>query len=107
MTRGEMLGMIMCQFQEWMRTAKIVHGKQYIGTYILKKGIENFSKQGRKTAYNKIKQVIEQKCNRCQDNELYRKERSLESSIFLTQKKDTTIKAWQCANGSTHQSYIS
>eukprot|EP00957_Ditylum_brightwellii_P065572 4973569-Ditylum_brightwellii.AAC.1 len=31
----------------------------------------------------------------------------MESLIFLTEKRDGAIKARACANGSTHQSYIS
>ena len=36
----------------------------------------------------------------------HRKETAMESLIFLTQKKDGTIKARACANGSVHRKYI-
>jgi hypothetical protein len=34
------------------------------------------------------------------------KRHAMESLIFLSEKKDRLIKAWQCANGSTQRSYI-
>ena len=82
---------------------------QFAQTYSLIKGIKAFGDKGHQAAHNEMKQLhdrivfkpilieelttIEQKC-------------AMESLIFLTDKKDSKIKARTCANGSTQREYI-
>ena len=77
-------------------------------TYSLAKGIKVFGNRGLKAAYNKMRQLHD----RCvfkpiNVNELstIKRRRAMESLIFLTEKKDGTIKARTCANGSTQREY--
>lgn len=76
--------------------------------YSLAKGINIFGNRGSKAAYNKMKQLHNQcvfkpiNVGKLSTNE---RRRVMESLIFLTEKKDGTIKAQTCANGSTQREY--
>jgi hypothetical protein len=56
-----------------------------------------------------MQQMIDRECfDPSHRNELNDVERwhAMESLIFLSEKKDRSIKAWQCTNGSTQRSYM-
>ena len=84
-------------------------GKQFVTTYSLKKGIQKFGQRGRAAALKEVKQLHDRSCFRPIHKSTLNsteKGRALESLIFLVEKRDGTIKARQCANGSTQCSYM-
>eukprot|EP00957_Ditylum_brightwellii_P079041 6011857-Ditylum_brightwellii.AAC.1 len=82
---------------------------QFAQTYGLRKWLNKFGNKG-KTAVNKefgqlhSRNVFEP--IHVKDLTLLEKKRAMESLIFLTKKRDETIKARACANGSTQRPYI-
>ena len=56
-----------------------------------------------------MKQLHDRSCfrpvHKCSLNKL-EKQRAMESLLFLTEKRDKTIKSQQCANGSTQHIYM-
>ena len=107
---ASVLATIMCQFEERMQVSRIQHGKQLVVTYSLKKGIKQFGEKGRKSALKEMKQLHDRECFKPIKKESMSKterKRALESLIFLTEKRDGTIKARHCANGSTQREYMS
>jgi len=85
-------------------------GSQFVVTYSLKQGIRKFGDRGKQSALKEMKQMHDRVCfvpiKKEELNELERK-RALESLIFLTEKRDGTIKSRHCANGSTQREYMS
>ena len=78
-------------------------------TYSLKKGIKKFGERGENAASKEIKQLHDRKVFDPIDyDELTVKEKkqAMESLIFLVEKRDGSIKARACANGSTQRDYI-
>jgi hypothetical protein len=79
-------------------------------TYSLKQGIKKFGTKGIKAAHKEMQQlpdqVVFEPISVEQITTLKRK-RGMESLILLNEKRDVTIKARICANGSTQQVYIS
>ena len=106
---ARVLATIMCQFNERMSRKVTKHGDQFVVTYSLKKGIQKFGERGRASAFKEVKQLHDRECfrpiHRNSMNETEKK-RALESLIFLTEKRDSTIKARHCANGSTQRQYM-
>ena len=77
-------------------------------TYSLAKGIKEFGDRKSQAAYSKMKQLHDCSVFKpIQVNKLLsiKRKRAMESLIFLTEKKDSTIKARTCANGSTQREY--
>ena len=78
-------------------------------TYNLKQGIKEFGKEGEQAVTKEMKQLLDRSVfspihpHKMSDSE---QKKAMESLIFLTQKKDGTIKAKACANGSTQRQYI-
>ena len=102
----------MMQLQDRLQSTSqsVEDGKQFIVTYSLKKGIAKFGPRGRDAALKEMKQLHDRGCFQpISKAELTRleKDRALESLIFLVEKKDGTIKARHCANGSTQRDYMS
>jgi hypothetical protein len=81
---------------------------QFAQTYSLAKGIKAFGADRHQAAHEEMKEL----CN-CgvfipllvEELTHIEKRRAMESLIFLTEKKDGSIKARMCANGSTQQEY--
>ena len=107
---AKVIAIIMCQFNERMQIEKVQNGNQFVVTYSLKKGIAKFGDQGWNSALKEMKQLHDRKCFKpVRRDELssIERTRALESLIFLTEKKDGTVKARHCANGSTQRDYMS
>ena len=71
-------------------------GQQYVVSYSLKAGINKFGKQANGSAHKKMKQLCDRSCfSPVHKHSLNKseKQRVLESLLFLTEKKDKTIKS--------------
>jgi len=76
----------------------------------LNKGLKKFGNKGRDAAYKELHQIHNRIVFKPVDvNSLTTEERkkAMESLMFLTEKRDGSIKGRTCANGSTQRSYIS
>jgi hypothetical protein len=82
----------------------------FLQTYSLKQGIKKFGKRGKAAAHKEMKQLNDRVVFEpiaLEDMTTLERKRAMESLIFLNEKRDGTIKARTCANGSTQRSYIS
>ena len=78
-------------------------------TYSLQKGLKVFGEKGSKAAYKEMKQLHDRICFRpINPSKMTTNERkkAMESLIFLTEKRDGTIKARTCANGSVQRDWM-
>ena len=106
---AKVLATIICQFNERMNTSKIQQGNQFVVTYSLKKGINEFGIQGRNSVLKEMQQLHDRKCFKpiaIGSLTQTERKRALESLIFLTEKKDGTIKARHCADGSPQREWM-
>ena len=92
---------------ERMETSKILHGNQHVVTYSLKIRIQKFGKSGRQSALKEMKQLHDRMFWASSKGNTYRnrEETALESLIFLSEKKDGTIKLYHGANGWLERKY--
>jgi hypothetical protein len=84
-------------------------GHQFVVTYGLKSGLKKFGEPGHKAVSKEIHQLHDRdswKPIRKEELSQLEKSRAMESLIFLVEKRDGTIKARHCANGSTQRSYL-
>ena len=75
----------------------------------LKAHINRFGNQAKASTHKEIKQLHDQSCFRPVHMHMLNmseRQRVMESLLFLTGKRDKTIKSQHCANGSTQQAYI-
>eukprot|EP00957_Ditylum_brightwellii_P016092 1211840-Ditylum_brightwellii.AAC.2 len=82
---------------------------QFAQTYRLRKGLNKFGNKGKKAVNKELSQLHSRNIFEpihIKDLTLLEKKRAIESLIFLTEKRDMTIKARACANGSTQRLYI-
>ena len=89
--------------------ASTMNHLNFMQTYSLKKGIEKFGTRGRVAAHKEMKQLHDRTVFvpiRIKDMEPQERKRAMESLIFLVEKRDGTVKARTCANGSTQRAYI-
>jgi hypothetical protein len=81
----------------------------FLQTYSLKQGLKKFGKRGEAAASKEMMQlhnrVVFTPISVKEMSPLERK-RAMESLIFLNEKRDQSIKARMCANGSTQRAYI-
>ena len=81
----------------------------FIQMYSLNKGLKKFGDHGKDAAQKEMKQlhdrIVFEPIIIAELTPLERK-RAMESLIFLTEKRDGTVKARTCANGSTQREYI-
>ena len=80
-----------------------------VQTHSLKAGIKRFGKKGVDSALKEIRQPHERNCFKPVDVKSMtdqEKWRALELLIFLTEKRDGTIKSRQCANGSIQRNWM-
>ena len=78
-------------------------------TYNIKKGIIKYGNRGQEAINKELSQLHHREVFKpVQFSELTEteKEKAMNSLIFLTEKRDGTIKARACANGSTQRPYI-
>jgi hypothetical protein len=106
---AQAMAMLICEFNRRMDSCTVQVGHQFLSTYSLNKGIYKFGEKGQQAAHAEMKQLKDQKCFIPIDKTILNateRKRAIESLNFLTEKKDGTIKARHCANGSTERSYI-
>ena len=104
------IAMIICTFNDQQVNHKLKVGTQNIITYMLKKAIKKFGEHATDAALKEMKQLLDQKCFvPIKASTLTPTERKqiMESLLFLVKKRDGTIKARHCANGSIQRSWIS
>ena len=81
----------------------------FIQTYSLNKGLKKFGDRGKDAAQKEMKQLHDRVVFEpilIADMTQLERNRAMESLIFLTEKRDGTVKARTCANGSTQREYI-
>ena len=72
-------------------------------TFSLKQGIKKFEQRGKDAVFKEMKQLHQRICFRpisVYDMTPQERRRAMQSLIFLTEKRDGTIKARTCADGS-------
>jgi hypothetical protein len=82
----------------------------FLQTYSLKQGIKKFGEQGIEAVHKEMKQIHDRGVFEpigIEEMTKLERKRAMESLIFLTEKRDETVKARVCANGSTQRAYIS
>ena len=106
---ARVLATITTTFNEYMEHTVEEQGQQCVVTYSLKAGINKFGKQAKASANKEMKQLHGRLCfrpvHKCSLNKSER-QRAMESLLFLTEKRDKTIKSRHCANGSTQCTYM-
>jgi hypothetical protein len=88
-----------------------VQASSFLQAYSLKQGIKKFGQPGIEAVHKEMKQihdrvVFDEPISIKEMTKLERK-RAMESLIFLTEKRDETVKARVCVIGSTQQACIS
>ena len=81
----------------------------FIQQYGLRKGLKVFGEKGKMAALKEVKQLHDRKVFKpvsIEELSKLEKDRAMESLAFLTEKRDKSIKARMCANGSTQREYI-
>jgi hypothetical protein len=81
----------------------------FLQTYSLNAGIKKFGQRGTDAADKEMRQLHDRKVfEPINVDELTNQERhrAMESLIFLVEKRDNTVKARTCANGSTQREYM-
>jgi hypothetical protein len=85
-----------------MDTSKIQQENQFMVTYSLKKGIQEFGIEGRNSVLKEMQQLHVRECFKpiaIGTLTKIERKRALESLIFLSEKKDGTVKARHCEDG--------
>jgi hypothetical protein len=101
---------IMCHYNN--PSCKMMSKKKFyqlVQRYSVQKWIKKFGKKGQNTAYKEMRQLHERvvfKPIKVESLTRLERQRAMESLIFLIEKRDGSIKARTCANGSTQRSYI-
>ncbi|KAL7565950.1 hypothetical protein ACA910_008408 [Epithemia clementina (nom. ined.)] len=81
----------------------------FVETYGLEKGLKKFGDKGYKAAFGEMKQLHDRVCFvpvNIADLTPSEKARAMESLIFLTEKRDGSIKGRTCANGSVQRQWM-
>ena len=106
--KARVLATVITTFHEPMEHVVEEHRQQHVATYSLKAGINKFGDQGKASAHKEMKQLHDRSCfrpvHKCSLNK-FKKQRAMESLLFLTEKRDKMIKSQHCANGSTQHTY--
>ena len=109
---AQILAHVMCHYNNMGRGKNTMSKKKFyqlVQTYTLKRGIKKFGIKGKQAAYKEIRQLHDRvvfKPVRVEDLTTLERRRAMESLIFLTEKRDKSIKARTCADGSTQRAYI-
>jgi hypothetical protein len=93
---AKILAMIMVQYKEILVASTTHQGHQFLTTYSLKKEIQRFGKKAVAATKKEMQQMLDQTCFvPIQKSEPSNAEirRAIESLLFLTEKKDGTIKS--------------
>ncbi|KAL7562162.1 hypothetical protein ACA910_020358 [Epithemia clementina (nom. ined.)] len=81
----------------------------FVETFGLEKGLKKFGEKGYKAAFGEMKQLHDRVCFvpvNVADLTPSEKARAMESLIFLTEKRDGSIKGRTCANGSVQRQWM-
>ena len=104
------MAVVLCQIRDRFQARSLQYGNQYVTTYSLQRGVKEFGEQGKQAALKEMKQLHDRECFKpIHKSELsdIEKKRAMESLLFLVEKRDGSIKARHCANGSTQREYMS
>jgi hypothetical protein len=105
----KIIAMTMAHYNTKLIGMNNAQARSFLQTYSLKKGTDKFGEQGIKAVHKEMKQIHDRvvfEPNSIEKMTKLERKRSMESLIFLTKKRDGTIKARVCANGSTQRAYI-
>jgi hypothetical protein len=106
---AQILAMTMLHYNTALAGMNDLQACSFLQTYSLKQGIRKFGERGIAAANKEMKQlhdrVVFEPISIDEMTTVERK-RSMESLIFLNEKRDETVKARMCANGSSQRSYI-
>jgi hypothetical protein len=105
----QVIGYVMTHFKYTMAGMNDIQTFSFLQTYSLNQGLKIFGKRGRKAAHKEVRQLHDRvvfEPIHIEDMTPLERKRAMESLIFLAEKRDETIKAPMCANGSTQRTYI-
>ena len=104
------MAVVLCQIRDRFQARSLQYGNQYVTTYSLQRGVKEFGEQGKQAALKEMKQLHDRECfkpiHKSEVSDIEKK-RAMESLLFLVEKRDGSIKARHCANGSTQREYMS
>ena len=107
---GIVLAKIICTLNERNANRKVHEGVQHVVTHTLKQAIKKWGERASSAALKEMKQLHDRKCFvPIYADSLMTEERKriMQSLLFLVEKRDKTIKARHCANGSVQRNWIS
>jgi hypothetical protein len=106
---AQIIAMTMLHYNTALAGMDDLQACSFLQTYSLKQGIKKFGKRGVTAAHKEMKQlndrVVFEPISIEEMTSIERK-RAMESLIFLNEKRDETVKARMCANGSSQRAYI-
>jgi hypothetical protein len=106
---AKMFAIVILHIREKIKTRRQKIEDKHVITYSLNKGLKKFGPRAEEAAVKEMQQMIDWDCfEPIHWSELNETERKwvMESLIFLSEKKDKSIMAWHCANGSIQRSYM-
>ena len=106
---AKVIGLVMAHFNDIMDGLNDEQAYSFIQTYSLKRGLKHFGKKGKQAVNKEMLQLHNRKTFApIHVHKLSKREkaRAMESLIFLAEKRDKSVKARTCANGSTQRTYI-
>jgi hypothetical protein len=86
------------------------HGASFAQNYILQKGLKKFGDEGATAACRELDQLHSRNCFSPRDIStltVEEKKKALEALMFLTEKRDGTIKGRMVANGKPSREWLS
>jgi len=89
---------------------KALNDHTFVQTYNLNQGIKKFGDKGEQAAFKEVDQLHQRECFKpINVNDLTpdQRQKVLKTLIFLTEKRDGTIKARSCADGSKQRTWMS
>jgi hypothetical protein len=106
---AQIIAMTMVHYNTELIGINDTQASSFLQTYSLKQGIKKFGEQGIKAVHKEMKQIHDRVVFEpisIEKMTILERKRAMESLIFLTEKREKTIKARVCANGSTQRAYI-
>jgi hypothetical protein len=106
----QIIAMTMVHYNTALAGMNDIRASSFLQTYSLKQGIKKFGKKGIAATHKEMKQLHDRvvfKSISIEAMTKLEKKRAMESLIFLTDKRDETVKSRMCVNGSTQQAYNS
>ena len=106
---ARVLATVITTFNEHMEHIVEEYKQQHVVTYSLKAGINKFGDQAKASAHKEMEQLHNRSCFRPVHKCLlkkFKKQRAMESLLFLTEERDKMIKSSYCAKGSTQCTYM-